>query len=74
MRRTFPEVAISMPSDPFRPRFHGFALTGSDLNQPLTPGFGCGRDRVKKALSHGLEPPETRGRHRAMNDDAEREV
>jgi hypothetical protein len=40
----------------------------------LAAGFGYDRDRVKKALEHGLEPPETRGRHLATSDDAERGI
>jgi hypothetical protein len=40
----------------------------------LAAGFGYDRDRVQKALAHGLEPPETRGRYLAMSNDAEREI
>jgi hypothetical protein len=40
----------------------------------LAAGFGCARDRVKKALVHGLEPPETGGRHLAPSDKVEREL
>jgi transposase len=40
----------------------------------LAARFSCGRDRVKKARTHGFEPFETRGRHPAMSDDAEREI
>jgi hypothetical protein len=37
-------------------------------------GFVCGRDRVEKTLTHGLEPHETRGWHLVMSDDPEREI
>jgi hypothetical protein len=40
----------------------------------LAARFGCGRDRVKKALAHGLEPPDTPGGHLAMSDDAKKEI
>jgi hypothetical protein len=40
----------------------------------LAADFGCSRDRVKKALLHGLEPPETRGRHLALSDKVEQEL
>jgi hypothetical protein len=41
---------------------------------PLTAEFGYGLHRVKKTLAYGLEPPETRRRHLAVSDDAEREI
>jgi hypothetical protein len=40
----------------------------------LAAGFGCAPGRVKKALAHGLEPPETRGRHLALSDEVEQEL
>jgi hypothetical protein len=33
--------------------------------------FGCVPDRVIHGLAHGLEPPDTRGRHLGMDDDIE---
>jgi hypothetical protein len=36
--------------------------------------FGCGRDRVTQALLRGVKPPEARGRHLALADDAGREI
>jgi hypothetical protein len=39
----------------------------------LAAGFGCSRDPVKKVLLHGLELPETRGRHLALSDKVEQE-
>jgi hypothetical protein len=31
--------------------------------------FGCVRHRIAKALTHRLEPPETRRRHPTLDDD-----
>jgi hypothetical protein len=40
----------------------------------LARGFGCKRDRITSALSHGLEPPKTRGRHHGLSEDREQEI
>jgi hypothetical protein len=40
----------------------------------LVRAFDCKRDRVTSALAHGLEPPETRGRHLGLAEDHEREL
>jgi hypothetical protein len=40
----------------------------------LARGFGCKCDRITGALAHGLEPPETRGRHQGLSEDREQEI
>jgi hypothetical protein len=57
--------------------FHNFATTELQIPisiRALMHAFDCVRDRVTQALLHGLEPPETRGRHPALDDDVERAV
>jgi hypothetical protein len=51
-------------------------LVTSVLNIPisistLARGFGCKCDRVTSVLTHGLEPPEGRGRRLEMDEDRE---
>jgi hypothetical protein len=40
----------------------------------LAREFGCKRDRITSALSHGLEPPQTRERHQGLSEDREQEI
>jgi hypothetical protein len=40
----------------------------------LARGFGCKRDGITSSLSHGLEPPEKRGRHQGLSEDREQEI
>lgn len=56
---------------------HHFAT--SELNLPISIGalsraFRCDRNRVTQALAHGLEPPEARGRHLAVDAGIEDEL
>jgi hypothetical protein len=44
------------------------------LISALARGFGCKRDRIMRAIAHGLESPEMRGRHSELNEDPEREI
>jgi hypothetical protein len=59
--------------------YHIPTLMESQLKIPfsfsaLARGFGGGCDRVIQALLHNLEPPDARGRHLALADDAEGEI
>jgi hypothetical protein len=54
-------------------------FVASQLNIPisisnLAHAFSCDRKRITKALAHGLESPEARGRHSALDAEIEWEL
>jgi hypothetical protein len=56
---------------------HNFVTSTLSLRisiSALARAFNCKCDRGTSALEHGLEPPETRGRHLGLAKDHEREL
>ena len=57
--------------------FHHFATTQLKIpisTRAMRRAFDCSHDRITQALAHGLEPPQTRGRHLALDDEIERGI